>query len=90
MSTGPDNAALVDKLVELVRPILAPYSPEIRGAVLADLMAINLAGFQGIGKHKVRRDLLRMHNEAIQNLIKVNEAIIFGNGRRAKPQGNPQ
>lgn len=81
------HADTVVALVETIRPILAPHSPEIRGAVLADLMAINLAGFQGQGKHKVRRELLRMHVDAIQHLIKVNEAELMGNGRRAKRRG---
>src|SRR4051812_3645281 len=53
------HAAAVLQLVEQLTPVLAPHSPEIRCAVLADLLALVLAAMQGERKHAERREALR-------------------------------
>jgi hypothetical protein len=73
-----DGSATALELARLIRPMLAPYSPEVRSGALADLMALNLAGFQGPDKGKLRRELLRLHLDTILELIPANEAMLLG------------
>lgn len=69
----------VDILVDRIRPILAGHMPDIQGAVIADLLAIFLAGHtteDGIreivfdGWLALARDLVAMYDE--QNSPKKN------------------
>lgn len=70
----PDPAR-VDALVERIRPILAGNHPAVQGAVLADLLAIWLAGHPA----ELRHELLTMHDATVRKLIPVNvEAITRG------------
>jgi hypothetical protein len=68
---------LVEPLVERIKPILAGNPGQIQGAVLADLLAIFLAGHAP----PLREQILAIHLETVRRLIPVNEAMIFPNGQ---------
>lgn len=78
----PDMAAEVGQIVERVRPSLAGRSPEVQGAVLADLLAMWLAGHivkdDPAGTDALREELLEMHLRTVRKLIPVNAATIHG------------
>lgn len=63
-------------LVNFIKPILAGNEPEVQGAVLADLLAIWLAGHAP----PVRETVLRAHICGMWDLIAINEKLIFGEG----------
>ena len=66
----------VEQIVKAISPLLAGHSPEIQGAVLADLLAMFLAGHVGSDADAVREEILRLHIETVRELIPVNEEII--------------
>lgn len=73
-STGTsDKAEIIMAVVETVRPILAGLGPDIQGAVIADLLAIWLAGHSPA----LRDDLLEWHITQVRGLIDTNEEILF-------------
>jgi hypothetical protein len=77
----------VRRLVEAIRPILGGKPPPIQGAVLADLLAIWLAGhFAGddAANAAVREELLTAHIAMVRKLIPVNEEWMLR--RREAPQ----
>ena len=57
-----------------LQPMLKGHPPQLQGAVLADLLAIFLAGHAP----QIREEILRVHLEQMRPLIDVNEKIIFG------------
>jgi hypothetical protein len=69
-------AAIVDQ----IRPLLAGHPAPIVGAVLADLLAIWLAGHHVAGDsdatRKTRAELLAMHCGMVRELVPVNAKII--------------
>lgn len=73
------TAELVTDTVNRIRPHLAGLPPEIQGAVLADLLAMWLAGHQGGDEdatYNFREDLLDEHLKAVRALIPVNVAML--------------
>jgi hypothetical protein len=70
----------VSPLVDRIRPLLAGHEPAVQGAVLADLLAIWLAGHlypgDAAATAELREDVLRMHIEAVRALVPLNAAII--------------
>lgn len=66
------RALEVTHLVEQIKPILAGKHPGIQGAVLADCLAIWLAGHP----KELRDDLLKMHLEKVAELVPVNAKIL--------------
>jgi hypothetical protein len=75
----------VFRIVDAIKPLLAGHSPDIQGAVVADLLAIWLAGHvdqSEIGcadkpeTDKIRRAMLDMHVEQVWKLCAVNEKIM--------------
>jgi hypothetical protein len=70
----------VGAVVNQIRPILAGRPPEMQGAILADLLAIWLAGLHVAGDvgqtRKLRAEMLAMHVSAVEELIKVNAEIM--------------
>ncbi len=62
------QADLVLVLVDKIRPILAGKIPEVQGAVLADLLAMWLAGHHQ-GGPEVLRTLLNAHVEHVKRLV---------------------
>jgi hypothetical protein len=72
-------------LVEHIRPFLAGQKPEVVGGVLADLLAMLLAGHFAeteADTAKLREELLRLHFEAVRELIGPNERMILERTRR--------
>jgi hypothetical protein len=68
----------VNALLQRIAPLFHGQSPDIIGAVLADLVALLLAGHQGTGVEEVREELLQLHIETVRGLIPVNEVLLFG------------
>jgi hypothetical protein len=70
----------VVELVERIKPLLAVQEPEVQGAVLADLLAIWLAGHHIAGDEdatrKMRAELLAEHCTAVRLLTSVNAKIL--------------
>ena len=62
----------VDEVVQACRPILAGRHPAIVSAVLADMLAIWLAGHP----KPYREDVLRGHIDLVRDLIAINAKII--------------
>lgn len=60
--------------VDRIRPLLAGRSPEVQGAILADLLAIWVAGHSP----QLRQGLLDMHIDMVRELIPLNAKIIRG------------
>jgi hypothetical protein len=63
-------------LVKKIRPLLAGKDPSVQGAVLADLLAMWLAGHVQLGDPKatkrIREEMLEMHIVGVKALIDVN------------------
>ena len=66
-----------EEALAALAPMLHGLDPAVTAAVLADLTAIWLAGFQGEDAEAVREALLEAHVRTIRSLIPVNEAIIL-------------
>jgi hypothetical protein len=67
----------VTRLVETIRPLLAGKGAPIQGAVLADLLAIWLAGHimtDDAATAELREELLANHIAMVRRLIGPNEA----------------
>jgi hypothetical protein len=80
----------VEELVNRIRPILAGQRPDIQSAVLADLLAMWLAGFHDLEGHTqgVRLELLEGHIELVKRLIEPNEHI-FSERNGGLPHQSP-
>jgi hypothetical protein len=76
---APIDARAVEHIVLQIKPLLAGKPPALQGAVLADLLAIFLAGHHPT----LRGEILQMHIEAVRSLIKPNEALLFPDGKPA-------
>jgi hypothetical protein len=78
--TTTARMAEVIALVDKIRPVLAGRAPEVQGAVLADLLAMWLAGHHTAGDEdatrRLRADLLAHHCAAVRALTGVNAKII--------------
>ena len=82
MSATEAELRAAQKLVQRIRPLLAHRPSQTQGAVLADLLAIWLAGHivQGDPAEtaKLREDMLATHLEFVRLLIPVNSRAIHG------------
>jgi hypothetical protein len=68
----PPDPKLVAEIVERMRPLLGGQHPAVQGAVIADLLAIWLAGHQ----HDIREALLDSHIQHVRELVPVNVAAM--------------
>lgn len=72
-----DDAHRAAALVEQIKPILAGEAPEVQSAVLADLLAMWLAGNVVLGDAaettRLRADLFDDFVRLVGNLIRLNE-----------------
>jgi len=82
MTANPEH---VDALVDEIKPILAGHAPNLVGAVLADLLAIFMAGLHPA----LREEILEMHIKSVRGLIPINEARMREEGRYP-PDWRPQ
>jgi hypothetical protein len=75
--TDPEQVA---PIVESIRPLLAGKPPVLQAAVLADLLAIWLAGYHIAGDaaatRKLRAELLADHCAVVRQLAEINARII--------------
>ena len=72
-ATKPEDLA---PIVDKIRPLLAGKPPELQGAVLADLVAMFIAGHAP----PLRDEIFEMHVDLVRELIPVNEGLMFPNG----------
>jgi hypothetical protein len=74
------TVALVTSIADRIKPLLAGQSPDVQGAVLADLLAIWLAGHHVEGDENatrtLRAELLADHCFAVRQLVLVNAKIM--------------
>lgn len=79
-TTADEVAHQVPSLVERIKPILAGLEPELQGAVIADLLAIWLAGHHVAGDidatREMRAELLANHCFHVRRLTDVNAHIM--------------
>jgi hypothetical protein len=69
----------IARAVERIRPVLAGRPPEMQGAILADLLAMWLAGHVAADKDAtdvLRNQILFHHVAVVQQLIPINAKII--------------
>jgi hypothetical protein len=75
----------VAHLVTVISPVLRGRKPAVQGAVLADLLAIWLAGHQVEGDPeatlKLRGDILGTHLLMVEELVAVNARLIGAVGK---------
>ena len=69
--THASDPTLVREIVERIRPILAGHHPAVQGAVVADLLAIWLAGHQA----DLREALLENHIDKVRKLVPPNVTL---------------
>ena len=72
----------VDRIVEAIRPLLAGRPHEVQGAVLADLLAMWIAGHHPALRH----EMLTMHVDMVRKLVAPNEAALIER-LGGKPEG---
>jgi hypothetical protein len=67
-------------IVEQIKPLLAGKSAEVQGAVLADCLAIWLAGHHVAGQEdatrRMREEFLDVHCSMVRELVHVNAKIM--------------
>ena len=85
-----EQATEVMALVHAIRPLLAGRSPEVQGAVLADLLAMWLAGHVMLGDPKatkrMRDETLEVHLKGVRALIDLNYKMSIEPQLKAKTQ----
>jgi hypothetical protein len=74
---GNADPRLVEMIVSTISPVLRGFAPEIQGAVLADLLALWLAGHMGPDAEALRDELLEEHIKTVRELIPINEKIVL-------------
>ena len=85
MSDAAAKALKSEAISEQISSMLHGLGPDIQGAIVADLVATWLAGFQGPGAEAMRNALLEAHVQTVRQLIPVNEKIMLdrlANGTR--------
>jgi hypothetical protein len=84
------QAAEVLALVREIRPLLAGKDPSVQGAVLADLLAMWLAGHVHLGDpeatKRARELMLEMHIVGVKALIDINYQITVEPQIKARTQ----
>jgi hypothetical protein len=77
------DVSRIGPIVECIRPLLSGQPAGVQGAVLADLLAIFLAGHRSdtpAHTEQVREAALAFHIETVRKLIPVNAALMDGEG----------
>ena len=60
-----------------IAPMLHGLGPDVQGAVLADLTATWLSGFQEANAEAQRTEILEAHIKAIRALVPINERMLL-------------
>jgi len=71
---GTKQTREVIAIADKIKPLLAGRTPEIQGAVLAELLSIFLAGHAP----ELRPVILRHHLDAVRELTEVNAHLLRG------------
>jgi hypothetical protein len=70
----------IEIVVERIKPLLSGRPPETQGAILADLLAIWLAGHHIAGDveatRTLRADILAAHLQLLPQLVEINARIL--------------
>jgi hypothetical protein len=74
MNKTKRKIAEAEKVSKVIQPMLKGRSPEVQGAVLADLLSIFLAGHAP----QLREEILTLHIDMVRKLIPESELEIFG------------
>ena len=69
-----DQAAHVELLSDMIRPILAGHPPGVQAMTIADLLSLLLAGTHP----SLRDEVLALVVDSARGLVPVNETILFG------------
>ena len=72
-----------NELVELIKPIFSGVDPQITGTVLAELVALLIAGHIGPKSEsldKMREELLQIHIKGVRRLIELADAELRKRG----------
>lgn len=74
---------IVTKTVAQIRPLMVGLPPGVQGAIIADLLAIWLAGHRGDEDviEQYREVLLGQHNDLVRALIPINVASMARSDR---------
>lgn len=75
--SGETVTAQTEEIVRVakrIHPFLTGRSPDMQGAILADLLATWLAGHPPW----MRDEILAMHVDGVRQLVPVNERLMFG------------
>jgi hypothetical protein len=75
MNTTP-YPKLVERVSKRIRPLLAGHTPQVQGAVLADLVSVFIAGHHPA----MREEVLAMHLDLVRKLVPETEKEIFPDG----------
>jgi hypothetical protein len=90
LSDTAKQASEVMQIVRLIRPLLKGRDPEVQGAILADLLAMWLAGHVNArdpeDSDRIREAALAIHIEAVRGMIKLNYKISVEPQLKAKMQ----
>lgn len=65
---------LQEATIDQIKPLLVGKPPEFQGAILAELLAIFLAGHAP----PLRKDMLKIHFSLVKKLIPIAERELFG------------
>lgn len=68
------ESELVLQLVDKIKPILRGHDPSVQGCALCELLSLWLAGHAP----DLRDEVLRIHLEQLNELVKLNEKLLFG------------
>jgi hypothetical protein len=68
----PPDPKVVAEIVERIRPLLGGHHPAVQSSVIADLLAMWLAGHE----HDIREALLDSHIGLVRELVPVNVAAM--------------
>ena len=77
---GTPETRTIAEAVEMIEPILAGRKPEIQGAILADLLAMWLAGHyvadDAVATRTMRAEMLAGHLLGVEELVTINAKML--------------
>jgi uncharacterized membrane protein YfbV (UPF0208 family) len=80
MSMSQDEASEALRVSQAVQQHLVGLGPQLQGAVLADLLALWLAGHMAEGEKRtaqLREQMLAMHLDVVRKLVKPSEQMLL-------------
>lgn len=74
LAMADDEMQQIERAVAAIHAQLAGRSPEIQGAILADLVATHLVGHPSV----LREEMLQLFVATVRKLIPINHRSLFG------------